>query len=128
MPNPFLISILTLITTLATTPTIANTDLNTPNKTTTIVGSSLQAIANNAVNSNNANNTDNTNNGQININSQNLNILSSQDTNNTKSSTKHKNLNVSYTVYGTNSSNLRAASPEIPALATANKPPTTTPA
>jgi hypothetical protein len=29
--------------------------------------------------------------GQININSQNLNILSSQDTNNTKSSTKHKN-------------------------------------
>jgi hypothetical protein len=34
MPNPFLISILTLITTLATTPTIANTDLNTPNKTT----------------------------------------------------------------------------------------------
>jgi hypothetical protein len=31
MPNPFLISILTLITTLATTPTIANTDLNTPN-------------------------------------------------------------------------------------------------
>jgi hypothetical protein len=38
MPNPFLISILTLITTLATTPTIANTDLNTPNKTTTIVG------------------------------------------------------------------------------------------
>jgi hypothetical protein len=47
-----------------------NTDLNTPNKTTTIVGSSLQAIANNAVNSNNANNTDNTNNGQININSQ----------------------------------------------------------
>jgi hypothetical protein len=30
-------------------------------------------------------NTANTNNGQININSQNLNILSSQDTNNTKS-------------------------------------------
>jgi hypothetical protein len=27
MPNPFLLSILTLITTLATTPTIANTDL-----------------------------------------------------------------------------------------------------
>jgi hypothetical protein len=27
MPNPFLISILTLITTLATTPTIANTNL-----------------------------------------------------------------------------------------------------
>jgi hypothetical protein len=26
MPNPFLISILTLITTLATTPTIANTN------------------------------------------------------------------------------------------------------
>ncbi|VVH64155.1 hypothetical protein BSPLISOX_1956, partial [uncultured Gammaproteobacteria bacterium] len=77
MPNPFLLSILTLITTLATTPTIANTDLNTPNKTTTIVGSSLQANANNAVN------TANTNNGQININSQNLNILSSQDTNNT---------------------------------------------
>jgi hypothetical protein len=45
-----------------------------------------------------------TNNGQININSQNLNILSSQDTNNTKSNTQHKNLNVSYTVYGTNSS------------------------
>jgi hypothetical protein len=55
--------ILTLITTLATTPTIANTDLNTPNKTTTIVGSNLQANANNAVN------TVNTNNGQININS-----------------------------------------------------------
>jgi hypothetical protein len=36
----------------------------------------------------------------ININSQNLNILSSQDTNNTKSSTQHKNLNVSYTLYG----------------------------
>ncbi|VVH64512.1 hypothetical protein BSPLISOX_1607, partial [uncultured Gammaproteobacteria bacterium] len=88
MPNPFVISILILITTLATTPTIANTDLNTPNKTTTIVGSNLQA------------NTANTNNGQININSQNLNILSSQDTNNTKSNTKHKNLNVSYTVYG----------------------------
>jgi hypothetical protein len=35
----------------------------------------------------------------------NLNILSSQDTNNTKSNTKHKNLNVSYTLYGTNSSN-----------------------
>ncbi|VVH66034.1 hypothetical protein BSPLISOX_2219, partial [uncultured Gammaproteobacteria bacterium] len=43
---------------------------------------------------------------QININSQNLNILSSQDTNNTKSNTKHKNLNVSYTVYGTNSGGL----------------------
>jgi hypothetical protein len=28
MPNPFLISTLTLITTLATTPTIANTNLN----------------------------------------------------------------------------------------------------
>jgi hypothetical protein len=28
MPNPFVISILTLITTLATTPTIANTNLN----------------------------------------------------------------------------------------------------
>jgi hypothetical protein len=55
------------------TPTTANTDLNTPNKTTTIVDSNLQA---------------NTNNGQININSQNLNILSSQDTNNTKSNTK----------------------------------------
>ena len=91
MPNPFLISILTLITILATAPTIANTNLNTPNKTTTIVGPNLQA---------------NTNNGQININSQNLNILSSQDTNNTKSSTKHKNLNVSYTVYGTNSGGL----------------------
>jgi hypothetical protein len=37
---------------------------------------------------------------------QNLNILSSQDTNNTKSNTKHKNLNVSYTVYGTNSGGL----------------------
>jgi hypothetical protein len=52
------------------TPTIANTDLNTPNKTTTIVGSNLQANANNAVNSDNANNavnTVNTNNGQINI-------------------------------------------------------------
>jgi L-asparaginase/Glu-tRNA(Gln) amidotransferase subunit D len=39
------------------------------NKTTTIVGSNLQANANNAVNSNNANNavnTANTNNGQIN--------------------------------------------------------------
>ncbi|VVH63880.1 hypothetical protein BSPWISOX_522, partial [uncultured Gammaproteobacteria bacterium] len=94
MPNPFVISILTLITTLAITPTIANTNLNTPNKTTTIIGSNLQA---NAVN---------TNNGQININSQNLNILSSQDTNNTKSNTQHKNLNVSYTLYGTNSSNL----------------------
>jgi hypothetical protein len=102
MPNPFLISILTLITTLATTPTESDfnwilmewfvkkshTDpdycknlkivfsfffciwliLNTPNKTTTIVGSNLQANANNAVN------TANTNNGQININSQNLNI------------------------------------------------------
>jgi hypothetical protein len=33
-------------------------------------------------------NTANTNNRQININSQNLNILSSQDTNNTKSNTK----------------------------------------
>ncbi|WP_139699731.1 hemagglutinin repeat-containing protein, partial [bacterium endosymbiont of Bathymodiolus sp. 5 South] len=94
MPNPFLLSILTLITTLAITPTIANTNLNTPNKTTTIIGSNLQA------------NADNTNNGQININSQNLNILSSQDTNNTKSNTQHKNLNVSYTLYGTNSSNL----------------------
>ncbi|VVH58949.1 hypothetical protein BSPCLSOX_870, partial [uncultured Gammaproteobacteria bacterium] len=93
MPNPFLLSILTLITTLAITPTIANTNFNTPNKTTTIIDSNLQA---NAVN---------TNNGQININSQNLNILSSQDTNNTKSNTKHKNLNVSYTLYGTNSSN-----------------------
>ena len=71
MPNPFVISILILITTLATTPTIANTNLNTPNKTTTIVGSNLQANANNA---NNAVNSDNTNNGQININSQNLNI------------------------------------------------------
>ncbi|VVM26985.1 hypothetical protein BSPWISOXPB_589 [uncultured Gammaproteobacteria bacterium] len=91
MPNPFLISILTLITTLAITPTIANTNLNTPNKTTTIVGPNLQANADN---------------GQININSQNLNILSSQDTNNTKSNTQHKNLNVSYTLYGTNSSNL----------------------
>jgi ribosomal protein S9 len=50
-----------------------NTNLNTPNKTTTIVSPNLQA---------------NTNNGQININSQNLNILSSQDTNNTKSNTK----------------------------------------
>jgi hypothetical protein len=30
MPNPFLLSILTLITTLAITPTIANTNLNTP--------------------------------------------------------------------------------------------------
>ncbi|CAC9445560.1 hypothetical protein [uncultured Gammaproteobacteria bacterium] len=69
MPNPFVISILILITTLATTPTIANTNLNTPNKTTTIVDPNLQA------------NTPNTNNGQININSQNLNILSSQDTN-----------------------------------------------
>ncbi|VVH67420.1 hypothetical protein BSPLISOX_1183, partial [uncultured Gammaproteobacteria bacterium] len=87
MPNPFLISILTLITTLATAPTIANTNFNTPNKTTTIVDPNLQANADN---------------GQININSQNLNILSSQDTNNTKSNTKHKNLNVSYTVYGTN--------------------------
>jgi hypothetical protein len=54
---------------------------DTPNKTTTIVGSNLQVNANNAVNSdnadnaNNAVNTDNTNNGQININSQNLNIL-----------------------------------------------------
>jgi hypothetical protein len=47
-----------------TTPTIANTNLNTPNKTTTIVGSNLQANANNT---NNAVNTDNTNNGQINI-------------------------------------------------------------
>jgi hypothetical protein len=50
----------------------------TPNKTTTIVGSNLQANANNAVNTDNTNNannavnTDNTNNGQININSQNL--------------------------------------------------------
>jgi hypothetical protein len=52
MPNPFLISILTLITILVTTPTTANTDLNTPNKTTTIVDSNLQA---------------NTNNGQIGI-------------------------------------------------------------
>ncbi|VVM23305.1 hypothetical protein BSPWISOXPB_7106 [uncultured Gammaproteobacteria bacterium] len=51
-----------------------NININT-NKTTTIVGSNLQANANNAVNSNNANNavnTDNTNNGQININSQTL--------------------------------------------------------
>jgi hypothetical protein len=48
------------------------------------------ANANNAVSTDN---TANTNNGQININSQNLNILSSQDTNNTKSNTKHKNLN-----------------------------------
>ena len=78
MPNPFLISILTLITTLATTPAIANTSLNTPNKTTTIVGSNLQANTDNAAN---------TNNGQININSQNLNILSSQDTNNYKTPT-----------------------------------------
>jgi uncharacterized membrane protein len=50
MPNPFLISILTLITTLATTPTIANTNLNAPNKTTTIVGSNLQANTGNADN------------------------------------------------------------------------------
>jgi hypothetical protein len=48
----------------------------------------------------------NTDNGQININAQNLNILSSQDTSNTKSSTDHKNLNVSYTLYGTNSNSL----------------------
>jgi hypothetical protein len=34
----------------ATTPTIANTNLNAPNKTPTIVGSNLQANANNAVN------------------------------------------------------------------------------
>jgi hypothetical protein len=56
-------------------------------KTTTIVGSNLQV------------NADNTDNGQININSQNFNILSSQDTSNTKSSIKHKNFNVSYTRY-----------------------------
>jgi hypothetical protein len=43
------------------------------NKTTTIVGSNLQA---------------NTDNGQININAQNLNILSSQDTSNTESNVK----------------------------------------
>ncbi|VVH50879.1 hypothetical protein BPUTSESOX_728, partial [uncultured Gammaproteobacteria bacterium] len=67
-----------------------NINLNA-NKTTTIVGSNLQA---------------NTDNGQININAQNLNILSSQDTSNTKSSTDHKNLNVSYTLYGTNSNSL----------------------
>jgi hypothetical protein len=51
------------VPTLAITPTIANTNLNTPNKTTTIVGSNLQV------------NVDNTDNGQININSQNFNIL-----------------------------------------------------
>ena len=62
MPNPFVISILTLITTLATTPTIANTDLNTPNKTTAIVGLNLQANAVNSDNANNAVNTANTNN------------------------------------------------------------------
>jgi hypothetical protein len=45
---------------------------------TTIVGSNLQANTDNAAN---------TNNGQININSQNLNILSSQDTNNYKTPT-----------------------------------------
>jgi hypothetical protein len=49
----------------------ANTNVNA-NKTTTIVGSNLQA---------------NTDNGQININAQNLNILSSQDTSNTESNT-----------------------------------------
>jgi hypothetical protein len=105
MPNPFLLSILTLITTswlvacrLAPLILVSwvvlrlmlvavrlvllwGTNHNTPNKTTTIVGSNLQA------------NADNADNGQININSQNLNILSSQDTNNTKSSTQHKNLN-----------------------------------
>jgi hypothetical protein len=53
-------------------------DLNTPNKTTTIVGSNLQANTDNAAN---------TNNGQININSQNLNILYSQDNNNYKAPT-----------------------------------------
>jgi hypothetical protein len=37
MPNPFL----TLITTLATTPTIANTNLNTPNKTGTPESASI---------------------------------------------------------------------------------------
>ncbi|CAC9643679.1 hypothetical protein [bacterium endosymbiont of Bathymodiolus sp. 5 South] len=36
MPNPFLISILTLITTLATTPTIANTNLNFNGRYTTL--------------------------------------------------------------------------------------------
>jgi hypothetical protein len=40
------------------TPTIANTNLNAPNKTTAIVGSNLQANANNAVNSDNANNAE----------------------------------------------------------------------
>jgi hypothetical protein len=40
---------------------IANTDLNTPNKTTTIVGSNLQANANNADNAVNSDNTNNTN-------------------------------------------------------------------
>jgi hypothetical protein len=36
MPNPFLISTLTLITTLATTPTIANTNLNFNGRYTTL--------------------------------------------------------------------------------------------
>ncbi|CAB5496257.1 hypothetical protein AZO1586R_402, partial [Bathymodiolus azoricus thioautotrophic gill symbiont] len=64
------------------------------NKTTTIVGSNLQA---------------NTDNGQININAQNLNILSSQDTSNTESNTDHKNLNVSYSVYGATSDSLKGS-------------------
>jgi hypothetical protein len=37
----------------------------------------------------------------------------SQDTNNTKSNTKHKNLNVSYPVYGTNSGGLSCIGLEI---------------
>jgi hypothetical protein len=52
-----IVVLLILITTLATPPTIANTALNTPNKTTAIVGLNLQA---NAVNSDNANNAVNT--------------------------------------------------------------------
>ncbi|VVH63450.1 hypothetical protein BSPWISOX_1140, partial [uncultured Gammaproteobacteria bacterium] len=57
MPNLFLISILTLITTLATTPTIANTNLNTPNKTTTALNGTTTKVLTPNLNTKNQLNT-----------------------------------------------------------------------
>ena len=68
---------------------------------TTIQGSNL-----NANNTNTPSNPTNNNTGQINLDSNNLNILSSQNTNNSVEDTEHKNLNLSYTVYGQGAGNL----------------------
>jgi hypothetical protein len=57
MPNPFLISILTLITTLATTPAIANTNLNTPNKTITALNGTTTKVLTPNLNTKNQLNT-----------------------------------------------------------------------